>query len=194
MVLWKKGYFTNRDSLPSLHNFEINVLLAKFFFYRKNLSKDNLKVLPFVTETLRNFLEKNDVLEQAFLTLKDPSQMLIVEEDLNKEFKEKNFREKQVALLFMHDLLSEHLFPYMTRFPFEDFGWQPDNEALIEALIDYLPKSSLGSFQKLKCLKCTDCQDCEKQAIKLRRETPAEDILKRLIKLKATTATQIGQH
>jgi hypothetical protein len=185
MVLWKKGYFTNRDSLPSLHNFEINVLLAKFFYYRKNLSPENLAVVPFVTQTIRNFLEKSEVLEQAYYALKEGTQTLIVEDELNKEFKEKNFKEKQVSLLFMFDLLSEHLFPYLVRFPFEDFPFSDDVDVLIDALVDYLPRSNLAGIQKLKCLKCTECADCEKQSHRLKKEMGIEDLLKRLIKFKA---------
>lgn len=187
MVLWKKGYFTNRDSLPSLHNFEINILLAKFFFYRKNLSAENLAVVPFITQTIRNFLEKSDVLEQAYFALKEGTQTLIVEEELNKEFKEKNFKEKQVSLLFMFDLLSEHLFPYLVRFPFEDYPYSEDVDSLIDALVDYLPKSNLAGLQRLKCLKCTECADCEKQSQRQKKELGVEDLLKRLIKFKAVS-------
>ena len=190
MVLWKKGYFTNRDSLPSLHNFEINVLLAKFFYYRKNLSAENLTVIPFITETIQNYLEKSDVLEQAYFSLKEGVQQLIVEDDLNKEFKEKNFKEKQVSLLFMYDLLSEHLFPYLVRFPFEEYAWGGDYDALVDVLVDYLPKSNLSGIQKLKCLKCTECGECEKQSQRLKKETSVEDILRKLIKLKAVNGSR----
>lgn len=186
MVLWKKGYFTNRDSLPSLHNFEINVMLAKFFFYRKNLSVDNQKVIPFITESIRNFLEKSEVLEQAYLGLKEQANVLILEEELNKEFKEKNFKEKQTSLLFMYDLLCDHLFPYLIRFPFEDYGYLPEYDLLIDALIDYLPKSNVLGFLKFKCLKCTDCGDCDTRNSKIKKDVSIEEVLKRLIKFKAT--------
>ena len=149
MVLWKKGYFTNRDSLPSLHNFEINVLLAKFFFYRKNLSSENQKVIGFITETIRNFLEKSDVLDQSFLGMKENGPVLILEEELNKEFREKNFKEKQTSLLFMYDLFSEHLFPYLAKFQFETYGYLTEYDQLVDALIDYLPKSNVNGFSKI---------------------------------------------
>lgn len=186
MVLWKKGYFTNRDSLPSLHNFEINVLLAKFFYYRKNLSAENQKVIPFITESIRIFLEKTDVLDQAFLGLKEQGNILILEEDLNKEFKEKNFKEKQTSLLFMYDLLCDHLFPYLIKFPFEDYGYLAEYDVLIDAIIDYLPKSNVLGFFKFKCLKCCECSECETRNTKIKKDISLEEVLKKLIKLKTS--------
>jgi hypothetical protein len=187
-VLWKKGYFTNRDSLPSLHIFEINVLLSKFFYYRKVLSVDNLKLFPFIHEIFKNFLEKHEVLEQSLKGLKDHSNILILEEDLNKEFKEKNYREKQTSILFIYDLLNEHICHYLVRVDTEEFGFLPIFDQMIDVIIDYLPKSNVFGFSKFKCLKCLDCMDCESRMGKLKKQVSLEDFLKKLIKQKINSA------
>lgn len=186
-VLWKKGYFTNRDSLPSLHIFEINVLLAKFFFYKKTLSREHLRLFPFVVEALRNYLEKCEVLEQALAGLRDQGNILLLEEDLNKEFKEKNFREKQTALLFMYDLLNEHICLFLTRLDLSEFGYLPVFDQLIDVIVDYLPKASVLAFTKFKCLRCLDCSDCEQRFGKLKKQVDLEALLKRLIQMKVNS-------
>lgn len=179
--MWKKGYFTNKDSLPSLHNFEINVLLAKFFFFRKNQSPQNLKIISFINETIRNYLEKYEMLEQSFSVVQQSSNLLILEEELDKEFREKNFKEKQTALLFMHDLFTEHFFPYLTKFTFEDYPDLPEYDSLIMTLIDYLPKSDVVGFMKFKCIDCNKCKECEKKMSKLKKQTGIEEVLKKLV-------------
>ena len=183
-VLWKKGYFTNRDSLPSLHIFEINVLLAKFFYYKKMLSADDLRIFPFAVEVLRNYVEKHEVLEQSLQGLRDPSNVLMLEENLNKEFKEKNFKEKQTSLFFMYDLLNEHIAPYALRLDYEEFGYLPEFDQLVDALIEYLPRSNLIGSIKLKCLQCLDCVECEGRLGKLKKPIGLEDLLKKLIRMK----------
>ncbi len=47
-ILWKKGYFSDKESLPSLYIFEKNVFIAKFYYYKKKLSKDYTKIFEFV--------------------------------------------------------------------------------------------------------------------------------------------------
>jgi hypothetical protein len=183
-VLWKKGYFTNRDSLPSLHIFEINVLLAKFFYYRNVLSRDNVKLFAFIHDIFKNYLEKYEVLEQSLKGMKDSANILILEEDLNKEFKEKNYREKQTSLLFMYDLLNEYICHQLIRIELDDFGYLPVFDQMIDVVIDYMPKSNVVGFSKFKCLKCLECQDCEQRVGKLKKHVDLEDFLKRLIKMK----------
>ena len=134
-VLWKKGYFTNRDSLPSLHIFEINVLLARFFYYKKILAKSEVTLFHFIHDAFKNYLEKYEVLEQALKGLKDQSNILILEEDLNKEFKEKNYREKQTSLMFMYDLLNEHICQFLVRIDLEEFGYLPIFDQLIDVSV-----------------------------------------------------------
>ena len=187
-VLWKKGYFTNRDSLPSLHIFEINVLLARFFYYKKILAKGEVTLFHFIHDAFKNYLEKYEVLEQALKGLKDQSNILILEEDLNKEFKEKNYREKQTSLMFMYDLLNEHICQFLVRIDLEEFGYLPIFDQLIDVIIDYLPKANVLGFWKFKCLKCLDCPDCEQRLGKLKRQVDLEDFLKKLIKMKISSS------
>ena len=183
-ILWKKGYFSDRDSLPSLHIFEINVLLAKFFYYKKNLNEDNEKIFEFIVEIYREYSNKLEILKKSLNSLENKNNLIIKEEIFNLEFKNKEFEEKQSASIFYFNLINDNINPFLLNLDLEKFEFHPILDLLIDVLIDFLPQSNIKSFVKFKCVNCVDCENCGNKLKRLKDTKPIQNFLKLLIKKK----------
>ena len=183
-ILWKKGYFSDKDSLPSLYIFEINVLLAKFFYYKKNLDFDNEKIFEFIIEIYQDFFEKLTILDQSLEILEDKDKLIISELIFNNEFKKKDFEEKQTSVIFFFNLINDNINPFLLHLDLESFEFRPIFDSLIDVLIDYLSLSNINSFTKFKCVECVNCENCKLKNKRLKDTKPIKDFLKLIIRKK----------
>lgn len=185
-ILWKKGYFSNQNSLPSLYIFEINVYLAKFFHFKKIYSQENNEVLTTINDIFKNYLEKLELTDQAYDSIKDNSSKLISEDELSKEFKDKNYLEKQTSTVLCFDLITEHIGPFLSKVEIGDsFESLKKFDVLLDSLIEYLSRSNLHYYTHFKCLDCLQCKDCDQKLSRLKKITVLEEFLKALVKAKS---------
>lgn len=182
-LLWKKGYFSDINFLPSLHIFEINVLLAKFLYYKKNLSKDNTKIFDFCILIFKNYLEKIDTLEDAFRSYVTDDKLFMEEEELNMYFKIKNFEEKQMAIEFIYNLINDHVNVFLKDCELEQYGNLPIFNELIEAIIDYLPKAEIKNYLKFAPVSLLKIDNSGNNLNKLKPNIDIGGVLKKLIKV-----------
>lgn len=183
-VLWKKGYFSDINFLPSLHIFEINVLLAKYLYYKKNLSKDNTQIFDFSTTIYTNYIEKLHLLDEAYISLKSESTKDIEEPETNKYYKVKNFEEKQMAVDFIYHLLNEQVNTFMNETKLEDYKELSVLDHLIDVIIDYLPYSDINRYPKFAPVNFITGERTDNNISKLKNNVDMRDVLKKLIQLR----------
>lgn len=180
-ILWKKGYFSNQNSLPSLYIFEINVHLAKFFHYKKLFPSESTEVLQTIAVIFQNYLEKLEATESVLESIRDGKSKFLAEEDLNREFKEKNFVEKQTSTVLYFDIISDNIAPFLAKI---DLSEQKDLsvfDVLLKELVEFVSRANIHYYANFKCLNCLNCQDCDSKFSRLKRNTVLEDFLKTLI-------------
>ena len=179
--LWKKGYFSDINFLPSLHIFEINVLLAKFLYYKKNLSKDNTEIFSYCIKIYKNYQEKIDMLEEAFVSFVTEEKLFMEEKELNMYFKIKNFEEKQMAIEFIYNLVNEQVNAFLNSCDFEEFGNLEVFGDLINAIIDYLPKAEIKNYLKFASVNLLKIENNENNLNKLKINVDVKKALRKLI-------------
>lgn len=184
-VLWKKGYFSSQNSLPSLYIFEINVHLSQFFHHRKNFPAST-ESLDIIGEILSSFVEKLAMTESAHEELRDKKPGNFTNPELSREFREKNFVEKQTAAVLYFDTIIEHIAPYLSRLELESLPDLAIFDPLIPQLISYISRANLYQNSALRCVGCLDCRDCESRFARIKKSDTMENFLQHLVKLRLT--------
>jgi brefeldin A-inhibited guanine nucleotide-exchange protein len=183
-ILWKKGYFSDKDSLPSLYIFENNVLLAKFFYYKKNFKEDNEKIFDFIIEIYHQYFEELKILNNSLTNLEEKQTLVLSENDLNEEYKIKDFEEKQTAVIFYFNLINDNISPFLLSLDLDTLEMIPVFDSLIEVIIDFLSYSNINSLTFFKCIKCVECENCKIKSKRFKETKPIQEFLKNLIKKK----------
>ena len=183
-VLWKKGYFSDINFLPSLHIFEINVLLAKYHYYKKNLSKDNTRIFDFSVAIYQNYIEKVQALDEAYTNLRTETVKFFDEAEINKYFKVKNFEEKQMAVDFIYHLLNDNVNIFLNEVDLEDYKELQTFNKLVDVLIDYLPCSDINRYLKFAPVGFVTSDKPDNNISKLKNNVDMRTVLRKLIALR----------
>lgn len=183
-VLWKKGYFSDINFLPSLHIFEINVLLAKYLFFKKNLSVENPRIFEFVVGVYENYIEKVAALEDAFVSFRADTAQEFAEPEVNRYYKLKNFEEKQMAVDFIYHLLNEQINTFLVDADLTAYAHLEVFDKLIDVLIDYLPVSDISRYAKFAPVGFVTGEKAENSISKLKDNVNVKDVLRKLIQLR----------
>lgn len=183
-VLWKKGYFSEINFLPSLHISEINVLLAKFYYFKKNMSKDNTHIFDFCISIYINYIEKIQMLDDAYNLVKNSATKDIEEAEINKYYRVKNFEEKQIAIDFIYHLLNEQVNTFLNEIDLNEYKHLSAVDQLTDVLINYLPIADINRYPRYAPVGFVTGDKSENNMSKLKNNIDMRRVLKTLIQLK----------
>lgn len=147
-VLWKKGYFSMKNSLPSLHIFEKNVLIVQLYNSVRKFHKGSNKIFEFVCKVLESFKQRIEELDK-FIEFVHSNKQVFTEPEFDSEFKAKTVEEQQKNIFNFYNVIVDIIEPFLLGLDYETLPYNKYLDHLIQSIIDFLPHIKIKDFHKM---------------------------------------------
>lgn len=159
-ILWKKGYFSQQNSIPSLYAFESIAFLILFYEKKLNIKKEINLFFSTIKNVLYRFLyylKDIDILQEDS---ESDNKIFLIDEEINRDFFKKAFLDKKNALILYSEVINEHFIKFLDQLEKEYFNQLACDQEFNEMVIDLVLVSNRLFCASIKCKKCTDCRKC----------------------------------